>query len=274
MNMNNRFKKLCSIISMALLAALLLIFSKSPSSFAATNTTPSSQKTQSSQAANAVTQSGYTSSSVNVRSAPNTNSTLLTVFPANKHITIYASVTGQAIEDNPIWYRITALNTTAQYIFSGLAVVTTDNGDTSRAPTGGKVIVVSISHQWLHAYQNGVQVFNTPVMTGRPALPSPTGNYHVFLKLSPTTFYSPFPPGSPYWYAPTYIHYALEWHTGGYFLHDGYWHSVFGPGTNMWHYDPVDGWQYGSHGCVAMSIPAAAWLYGWAPYNTLVQINN
>ncbi len=261
-------KKTYYAIAFALLMALFLVFGKSPTSFAATHT---SQKNNAS--ATAVTQSGYTTGTANVRSAPNMTSTLVTVYPANKHLTVYSSVTGQAINDNNTWYRVSSSGAAPLYVFGGLVVITTDNGDNSAPATGGKVIVVSLSHQWLHAYQDGKQVYNTAVMTGRPALATPTGTYHVFTKLSPTTFYSPFPPGSPYWYAPTHINYALEWRGGGFFLHDSYWHSVYGPGTNTWHYDPVDGWQEGSHGCVAMPITAASWLYQWAPIGTMVQIN-
>jgi lipoprotein-anchoring transpeptidase ErfK/SrfK len=134
------------------------------------------------------------------------------------------------------------------------------------------MIAVSLSQQWLYAYQNGQEVFNAAVMTGRPSLPTPTGTYHIFARLSPTTFYSPWPPGSPYWYAPTHINYALEWRAG-FFLHDSWWHTVYGPGSNGWHYDPTYGWQWGSHGCVAMPLSAAAWLYDWAPIGTTVQIN-
>ena len=260
--MHTTFKKTCYAISFALLVALFLVFTKSPTSFAATRTSAAT-----------ITQSGYTTGPANVRSAPNTSSRLVTLYPTNKHLTVYASVAGQAIYDNNTWYRVSSLSTAPLYVFSGLMVITTDNGDTSRATVGGKEVVVSLSHQWLHAYQNGKEVFNTPIMSGRPALVSPTGTYHVFIKLSPTTFYSPFPPGSPYWYAPTHINYALEWRYGGYFLHDSYWHSVYGPGTNTWHYDPIDGWQEGSHGCVAMPITAASWLYSWAPLGTTVQIN-
>jgi len=143
----------------------------------------------------------------------------------------------------------------------------------SYSSAAGKVIVVSLSHQWLYAYQNGQELFNAAVMTGRPSLPTPTGTYHIFNKLSPTTFYSPWPPGSPDWYPPTHINYALEWRAGGFFLHDSWWHTVYGPGSNGWHYDPTYGWQWGTHGCVAMPLSAAAWLYYWAPIGTTVQVN-
>ena len=138
----------------------------------------------------------------------------------------------------------------------------------------GKVIVVSLSHSWLYAYQNGKEVFNAAVITGRSALPTPLGTYHVFAKLHPTTFYSPWPYGSPYWYAPTFINFALEFKAGGYFLHDTWWHTVYGPGTNNWHYDPQYGWQWGTHGCVGMPYSAAAWLYNWAPIGTTVVIKS
>jgi lipoprotein-anchoring transpeptidase ErfK/SrfK len=157
-------------------------------------------------------------------------------------------------------------------LLASLLALSPFSGTTPTAhASSGKVIVINLSHQWLYAYENGAQVFNTAVMTGRPDLPTPIGTYYVFAKLSPTTFYSPWPVGSPYYYPPTHINYALEW-LGGYFLHDSWWHSVYGPGTNLHHYDPVYGWQDGSHGCVAMPNAAAAWLYNWAPIGTTVRI--
>ena len=137
----------------------------------------------------------------------------------------------------------------------------------------GKVIVVNLSQGRLSAYDNGNQVYTSLIISGRPGLETPTGIYHVFAKLSPTTFYSPWPQGSPDYYAPTHINFALEFKEGGYFLHDSWWHTVYGPGMSGWHYDPTYGWQYGSHGCVSMPFSAAQWLYYWAPIGTTVQIN-
>jgi lipoprotein-anchoring transpeptidase ErfK/SrfK len=136
----------------------------------------------------------------------------------------------------------------------------------------GKVIIVNLTQQYLYAYQNGQEVFYTPVLTGQAALPTPVGTYHVFKKLSPTTFISPFPRRSPYWYPPTHINYALQFREPGYFLHDSWWHTVYGAGTNGRHYDPQYGWQQGSHGCVSMPLDAARWLYYWAPLGTTVRI--
>jgi len=133
----------------------------------------------------------------------------------------------------------------------------------------GKVIVVSIWEQTARMYENGKLVYWAYVTTGRIELPSPPGLWHVFDKESPTVFTSAEPPGSPFYYAPTYIHYALEYHTGGYFLHDAWWRQVFGPGSNLPHYDPA-AFNGGSHGCINFTTQDAAWLYNWAPLGTPV----
>ncbi|HXL38532.1 MAG TPA: L,D-transpeptidase family protein [Ktedonobacteraceae bacterium] len=221
------------------------------------------------------TWTGTTTYWANVRTGPSTSNSIVTAYAPGTNITVYATVSGQVVWGGiSNWYRISSLSSSPRYIYSGLVSATTSTSGGSPSPTAaGKEIIVSLSRQWVWAYQNGVQVFNSPVMTGRPTLATPTGTYHVFLKLHPTTFTSPWPPGSPYWYPPTYINYALGWRAGGFFLHDSWWHSVYGPGTNGWHYDPKFGWQWGTHGCIAMPLSAASWLYYWAPIGTLVQVN-
>ncbi|WP_322480657.1 L,D-transpeptidase [Thermogemmatispora sp.] len=219
----------------------------------------------------AATWKGITINWSNVRRGPSTQYPVVKTYAPNTSVTVYASVVGQNVWGSPYWYRISPLNSAPLYIYSGLVVKAQSSSQAN--PSGsGKVIVVILSKQWLYAYENGKQVFNTPITSGRPSLPTPTGTFHVLRKLHPTTFYSPWPPGSPYYYPPTFINYALEFDWDGYFLHDAWWHGVFGPATNGWHYDPVAGWTWGSHGCVEMSVKAAAWLYNWAPVGTTVII--
>ncbi|HLG78959.1 MAG TPA: L,D-transpeptidase family protein [Ktedonobacteraceae bacterium] len=219
--------------------------------------------------------SGTVASWANVRSGPNTSSSIVTTDAPGTTVTIYQTVSGQAVWGGiSNWYRISSNGSTPQYIYSALVTVSASSSGGGSSPSGsGKTIVISLSASWLHAYENGKEVLNTGVVIGRPDLPTPTGTFHIFAKLSPTTFYSPWPVGSPYYYAPTHINFAMEFAEGGYFLHDSYWHTVYGPGTNVWHYDPVYGWQWGSHGCVTMPYSAAQWLYNWAPIGTTVQIN-
>jgi lipoprotein-anchoring transpeptidase ErfK/SrfK len=218
---------------------------------------------------------GTVVSQANIRSGPSTSDTIVGSDSAGTTVTLYQSVSGQNIWGTSTWYRISDTNSAARFIYGGLINVNSSNSGTPAAGgSQGKLIVIDLAGEWLHAYNNGQEVFNTPVLTGRPELPTPTGVFHIFIKLSPTTFYSSWPVGSPYYYAPTHINYAMEFLEGGYFLHDATWHSVFGPGTNLYHYDPQFGWQYGSHGCVTMPLSAAAWLYSWAPTGTEVDIKN
>lgn len=260
--MRDYVKKLCALGMFAIVLALLLAFSPFFVRPSAAATAP---------------WAGITTDWANVRTGPSTSYAVSTTYAPNTTVTVYATVSGQTVWNGiSSWYRVSSFSSSALYVYGGLVAHATNNGGSGgrTPPTAqGKVIVISLSQQWMHVYQNGQEVYNAAVMTGRPSLATPTGTYHVFAKLSPTTFYSPWPPGSPYYYAPTHINYALEWREGGYFLHDSWWHSVYGPGTNGWHYDPVDGWQWGTHGCVAMPLKVAAWLYNWAPIGTTVQIN-
>jgi lipoprotein-anchoring transpeptidase ErfK/SrfK len=43
-------------------------------------------------------------------------------------------------------------------------------------------------------------------------------------------------------------------------MHGTYWHNMFGTGVRM------------SHGCINLPLNSAAWLYGWAPPGTPVQV--
>lgn len=137
-----------------------------------------------------------------------------------------------------------------------------------------KVVVISLSEQAMRVYDHGKLVNAFQVTTGQPDLPTPPGTWWVEGKKSPTEFKSTAPQNSPDWYPPTPINYAMQFHSNGYFLHDSWWRSEYGPGTNFPHLDP-GGTQYsihGSHGCVNLSKDNAAWLYNFVKVYTHVLI--
>jgi len=137
-----------------------------------------------------------------------------------------------------------------------------------------RVVVVSIIEQAMRVYDNGKLVNAFQVTTGQPDLPTPPGTWWVEGKKSPTEFKADVPPSSPYWYPPTPINYAMQFHSNGYFLHDSWWRSEYGPGTNFPHLDP-GGSQYsihGSHGCVNLSKADAGWLYSFVQLYTHILI--
>lgn len=139
----------------------------------------------------------------------------------------------------------------------------------------GKVIVVSLREQTLRAYDNGQMVWWSYVTTGayRPneQLPSWPGLHYAMYKLYHTEFTSPDPPGSPDYYAPTPINYAIAYAPNGYFLHDAWWRAEFGPDTNLPHWDPA-AFSGGSHGCVNLPENNMAWIYNWTPVGTPIVV--
>lgn len=140
-------------------------------------------------------------------------------------------------------------------------------------PSGaGQVVIVSLSKQQLWAYQNGQLVMTSLVTTGMPQLPTPTGTFHIMMKEADVWFYSPWPYGSPYYYSPEHINYAMLFRAGGFYIHDAPWRETFGPGTNVPHTEPDGTTATGSHGCVNMPTSTAAQLYRWIGVGATVVI--
>lgn len=137
-------------------------------------------------------------------------------------------------------------------------------------PNGGKRIIISLSRQTLYAYDGTKLFVQTLVTTGNPSLPTPLGHYTVMGKYHPYEFISPWPVGSPYYYAPSPVNYAMLFRSGGYFIHDAPWRSAYGPGTNG---PGQPGTNYGgSHGCVNTPLGPMVSLYFWTPVGTPVDV--
>ena len=129
-----------------------------------------------------------------------------------------------------------------------------------------KAVVVRLGSQTLTAYLNGHAIRETPVTTGRPALPTPIGSYFVHYRASPYTFTSPWPPGSAYYYPPTTVTWAMYFFDND-FLHDdpGEPTDAFGAGSNLG--------GYASHGCVHVPYSVMSWLYDWLPVGAPVIVS-
>lgn len=139
----------------------------------------------------------------------------------------------------------------------------------------GQVLVISLLEQAARLYQDGKLVKSFQITTGQYERPTPPGRWEVFRRESPTVFKSGEPEGSAFWYPDTNINYAMEFHEGGYFIHDSWWRADYGVGTNFPH-DDSGGDQFfagnGSHGCVNMVPADAAWLYTHTGYGLPVLI--
>lgn len=160
-----------------------------------------------------------------------------------------------------------ALNLTVHYLEANLSsrlrLPARKTAPSKSTGPSAKAVVVRLEAQTLTAYLNGKPILRTPVTTGRPALPTPIGSYHIEAAYSPFTFTSPWPPGSPYWYPPTPVTWAMPFYNGD-FLHNdpGEPPSAFGKGS--------ENGPYASHGCVHVPHTAMAFLFHWLPIGASV----
>lgn len=168
---------------------------------------------------------------------------------------------------------VTSASTYKAYINATAQVLSDDATIAARMKTAlpYKVVMVSLDEQYLREYQGGVLVHSNDITTGRPALPTITGHFAIYEKVTPFEFHSPWPLGSPYYYAPTWIKYWMPF-TGGYGLHDAWWRGNYGPGTNLSGDGPGSSEPTGTHGCVNLPFADTVWLWNWAAVGTPVVV--
>ncbi len=113
-------------------------------------------------------------------------------------------------------------------------------------------IEIDLSEQKLWAWDNGQLYLETPISTGLPWTPTPTGEFRIWIKLRYTKMSGG--EGKDYYYLPN-VPYVMffgndkvpDWK--GYGLHGTYWHDDFG--------------NQRSHGCVNLPTPIAEKLFYW-----------
>jgi lipoprotein-anchoring transpeptidase ErfK/SrfK len=126
-----------------------------------------------------------------------------------------------------------------------------------------KAVVIRLGAQTLTAYLNGKPVLTTPITSGRPTLPTPIGSFSIEYRASPYVFTSPWPAGSPYWYPPTPVTWAMFFYDND-FLHDDPLQPAGSYGAGS------ENGPYASHGCVHVPHQAMAFLYNWLPVGAQV----
>jgi hypothetical protein len=168
-------------------------------------------------------------------------------------------------------YSVLVGSTELDRAATGTAAVQRYAGQIHQALLSGlphKAIVLSITDQYLTAYEGGKLVQETYVTTGRPPdLSTDVGPMKVLRKDSPWKMHSPWPKGSPYWYPDAMVQRVVWFTITGEGLHDASWQpdGTYGPGS-----------QYGpsaSHGCVHVPPRSAmTFLYDWAEIGTPVVV--
>jgi len=136
-------------------------------------------------------------------------------------------------------------------------VVTTPTGP-GPVQGGYKEIVISISQQYMWAYEAGATVAETYVSTGTaetPEVTTPIGYWSILTKYDSQTMEGTI---SNEYYRVEDVPWVMYFDNLGNALHGAYWHNNFG--------SPM------SHGCVNLPLDIASFLYGWAEIGTPVTV--
>jgi hypothetical protein len=119
-----------------------------------------------------------------------------------------------------------------------------------------KWIEIDLTNQQIRAWEGNRNVYSAIVSTGRPAVPTLTGTFRIYVKHRFTDMAGWTPdrgsynlPDVPY----------VMYYDRGYGIHGTYWHGSFGTPQ--------------SAGCTNLTNADAAWFFGWAPVGTAVYVH-
>ncbi len=148
----------------------------------------------------------------------------------------------------------------SEAIFSPPVEVVEVTAPTGPGPQQGayKEIVISISQQYMWAYEDGVTVLETYVSTGTAEsieVTTPIGYWSILTKYDSQTMEGTI---SNEYYRVEDVPWVMYFDNLGNAIHGAYWHNNFGV--------PM------SHGCVNLPVDIAQFMYGWAPIGTAVSV--
>lgn len=122
--------------------------------------------------------------------------------------------------------------------------------------TTDKLITVDIAKQMLFAWEGGKIVYQTPVSTGLPKSPTIRGTFRIYTKYPVQANMRGWSPYIGTYNLKNVPH--VMYFSGNYAIHGAYWHNSFG--------------RRMSNGCVNVPLPAAEWLFNFAPQGTQVMV--
>ncbi len=114
--------------------------------------------------------------------------------------------------------------------------------------TDEKWIEINLSTQRLYAHEGNRIIYDFPVSSGLPWMPTVTGEFKLWAKVRAQRMSGGSVNDGTYYDLPN-VPYVMYFH-GGYGIHGAYWHNDFGKPR--------------SHGCVNLSIADAEKIFYWA----------
>lgn len=194
------------------------------------------------------------------------------IAPVNKEINIQNGVTksekegkdGKAIDQNAVFDQLRqamSAQTAVSYEMPMRPVAFKTVYNRTTVLDAARYIEINLSMQRLWVYENQQVVYQTPITSGATnyGYGTSVGLFSIKAKATNTRLR-----GAQYGYNyDVPVDYWMPFN-GGEGLHDAEWRSSFGG---------MDYRNTGSHGCVNLPDPAAAWIYNWATIGTPVWVH-
>lgn len=189
-----------------------------------------------------------TSGSLNIRSAPSTNASIVGVTYYKHPVTIFEAVKGEVYDGSTTWFRIGD----GQFITSTL--VKPFVYGTPKITYTGHWLDINLTQYYAVAYDGTTPVRVAIVIIGTEGHGTPTGQFQIMRRVANETMDSAtvgVPKGSPgYYYLPN-VKWTQYFAADGYAIHTNYWSSPAAYGTK------------GSHGCVNMMEADAYFMWNF-----------
>lgn len=205
---------------------------------------------------------GYTSGSLNIRSAPSTASAIVGMLNAGDSVAVSDWVAGEVVlEDNGTWGMLGP----GMYVYSAMLRKNTDVGPApppANAFQGRDWIDVNTTQQTIAAYAGDQLLYWAVVSTGRPNYPSPQGTFRILRRVENETMTNAGLPWITDSYVVPNVLFTQYFTSLGAALHYNYWKTENSP----WGVPT-------SHGCVGLKYDDANWFWVWAKVGTPVVVH-
>lgn len=194
---------------------------------------------------------------LNIRSAPRLDAPIVDVTYARHTITVYDHVTGDVVENNPVWYRVG----TDRYVAAAMVEPLT----LPAPPTTfeGHWVDINLSTFYAVGYDGATPRYAALIIAGIDDL-TPVGTFEILRRVRSDTMDAAtlgVPEDHPdYYYLPN-VEYVQYFKEGGYALHGSYWN------------DPASFGSFASHGCINLLNADAAWFWDFLDHGSVVNIH-
>ncbi len=198
-----------------------------------------------------------TASSVNIRSAPSLDASIIGTTYNRHPLILKGMVAGDSIGEIPAWYKLGE----NRYIAAAwMAPFIAPNPPRTYS---GRWMDVNLSRFYAVAYEGNIPVYAAIITAGRDGR-TPLGEYRVQRRVLSETMDSAtvgIPEGHPEYYYLENVRYTQYFKAGGYAIHENYWSH------------PSSYGRFSSNGCVGLFVEDARFFWNFLGVGSRIHIH-